>query len=156
MFSKPKTKSDFSEKKKSARGAKPKRYRMNLLIAGLFLVAFCFSMIIFSGRGSQAASAQSSNGISDAAAQQIQALLSEKESRNAAQKKIDSQLIYATKQARGQAVASGVPTLQTRVEVDKANQTVVDIVTSNLKATQTKLAAANISVLNAMGSSIRA
>src|SRR5204862_419462 len=49
--------------------------------------------------------------ISQAAWSQIQALLDEKQSRSAAQQKIDSQLLYATKLHRGERIAAGVQTL---------------------------------------------
>jgi hypothetical protein len=61
------------------------------------------------------------------ALRQIQALEAEKESRTPAQRKIDSQLIYATKMNRGLAIASGVPTLEVNVGADDADRVVVDI-----------------------------
>lgn len=57
-------------------------------------------------------SAQEGGALSPQAAAQIQALLAEKASRTAAQKKIDSQLVYAAKMAAGQAIAQGVATLE--------------------------------------------
>ena len=51
-------------------------------------------------------------GISSNALQQISALIAEKDSRTPAQLKLDSQLLYALKQSRGQAMAAGVPSLQ--------------------------------------------
>src|SRR4029079_13025572 len=57
-------------------------------------------------------------GMSQQARQQIQSLLEEKESRTPAQRKIDSNLLYAIKQSRGQAVAAVVPRLRTGVDVD--------------------------------------
>ena len=65
------------------------------------------------------ASLQTKNGeaqISDSAALQIQALLNEKEARTPAQKKMDSQLVYATKMNRGVAIANGIERLETRVD----------------------------------------
>ena len=52
------------------------------------------------------------NGISSNALQQISALIGEKDTRTPAQLKMDSQLLYALKQSRGQTMAPGVPTLQ--------------------------------------------
>jgi hypothetical protein len=161
MFSNPKTRPDFSEKKKRAQRSKTKRYQLNWIIAGLSLMAFCLSMIMFSGRGSQAAaSAQSSNGISDAVAQQIQALVDEKQSRTPAQQKMDSQLIYALRQNRGIAVANGVQTLRTRVVIDAKSRTVVDISTRDAHLAQ-KIAAKKLQdmgaeIINAVGGNIRA
>src|SRR6185503_9369715 len=51
-------------------------------------------------------------GLSLAVRQQITALLQEKDARTPAQMKLDSQLIYATKMSRGEAIAPGVPTLR--------------------------------------------
>lgn len=50
--------------------------------------------------------------ISESAAQQIRALLDEKESRSPAQQKLDSQILYAIKSSRGEQIATGVPRLQ--------------------------------------------
>ncbi|MDQ2856310.1 MAG: hypothetical protein M3R68_08275 [Acidobacteriota bacterium] len=51
------------------------------------------------------------------AAQQIQSLEDEKESRTPAQQKNDSQLIYAGKMHRGEDVASGIRTLDVDVSL---------------------------------------
>lgn len=64
--------------------------------------------------------------LSDSALAQIQALLAEKESRTPAQKKIDSQLVYALKQNRGESLAASVPALETGLAIDDG-RTVVDI-----------------------------
>ncbi len=60
------------------------------------------------------------------AQKQIQALVAEKMSRTPAQKKIDSQLIYAGKMARGESIAAGVQSLAVNVEAN-GNRVVVDI-----------------------------
>src|SRR5438874_134840 len=72
----------------------------------------------------------SGNKIADNVAQQIQALIAEKESRTPAQRKIDSQLIYAMKMHRGKSVAQGIQTLAVDVGVDEAGLVTVDIVAS--------------------------
>ncbi|MGZ8845236.1 MAG: Calx-beta domain-containing protein [Pyrinomonadaceae bacterium] len=59
--------------------------------------------------------------------QQIQALEDEKESRTPAQKKIDSQLLYAAKMERAQPIASGVSSLQVNVGASEVGRVVVDI-----------------------------
>ena len=66
-------------------------------------------------------------GISPEAARQIAALQQEKESRTLVQRKIDSQLLYKSLMRRGLPVASDVPTLETRVEVDSKGFVAVDI-----------------------------
>ena len=66
-------------------------------------------------------------GISEQAANQIKAFAADKEARTPAQRKIGSNLIYATRMNRGLPVVAGVPTVQTGVVVDAAGATVVDI-----------------------------
>jgi hypothetical protein len=79
--------------------------------------------------GVRVGSAQQTNDrITDEAAQQIQALLAEKQSRTPAQQKIDSQLLYAIKIRRGDSIASAVPNLQTGVDIDDQGKVVVDII----------------------------
>jgi hypothetical protein len=56
---------------------------------------------------------------------QIQTVLGEKESRTAAQKKIDSQLLYALKQKRGE--TEGVPTERIKIELDGKGRALVDV-----------------------------
>jgi hypothetical protein len=55
----------------------------------------------------------------------IQTVLNEKESRTPAQKKIDSQLLYALKQKRG--VTKGVPSERIELELDQKGRVLVDI-----------------------------
>ena len=56
---------------------------------------------------------------------QDQTVLNEKSSRTAAQKKIDSQLLYALKQKRGE--TRGVPTERINIELDQKGRALVDI-----------------------------
>jgi hypothetical protein len=65
--------------------------------------------------------------MSSQAAAQIQALLAEKQSRNTAQQKIDSQLLYTSRMARGLEAAPGVPTLETDIAVNSKGMVEVDI-----------------------------
>ncbi len=67
------------------------------------------------------------DGISDQALQQISALQAEKASRTPAQIKLDSQLVYALKQSRGQPFATGVTNLTLGVTVRPDGQVLVDI-----------------------------
>lgn len=55
--------------------------------------------------------------IAESAIAQINALVADKKSRTAAQKKMDPNLIYASRMAAGRAAAPGVATLETGVEV---------------------------------------
>ena len=72
------------------------------------------------------ASPQSSQ-LSAEVLQQIQKLDAEKESRTPAERKIDSQLIYATKMHRGESIAPGVEKLEVDVGADAEGRVVVDI-----------------------------
>ena len=65
--------------------------------------------------------------LSDSVLEQIQTLVAEKTARTPAQQKIDSQLLYAEKIARGQPVAPGIPQLRSSVKVDPKGNTVLDI-----------------------------
>ncbi|MEP7341021.1 MAG: putative Ig domain-containing protein [Acidobacteriota bacterium] len=76
------------------------------------------------------AAAQGADGsvkLSQGAQRQIKALLDEKASRTPAQRKLDSQLLYAAKMRRGEQIASGVGRLNVKMEVDAEAKTIVDI-----------------------------
>lgn len=115
------------------------------LVVLLSLIALCGGYTVFAARSLQAAGQQkgrapvagtpeSPNRIAPAALAQIEALLAEKKSRTAAQKKISSQLLYAAGMKSKKAVA-GVTTLRTKVEENAAGQTRVDIRTTDTVAT---------------------
>ena len=90
------------------------------------------------------------NGISDNALQQIAALQAEKAARTPAQLKLDSQLVYALKQAHGQPFAPGVTSLRLGVKPAADGRYLVDIdaqVTQNLLDT---IAANGGQVVNAV------
>jgi hypothetical protein len=70
---------------------------------------------------------ESRPAIDQSAWQQIQALLEEKETRTAAQQKIDSQLLYAIKMRRGEKIADYVQSLSIEVGADDAGLVTVDI-----------------------------
>jgi len=65
--------------------------------------------------------------IADSVAQEIQALIAEKESRTPAQRKIDSQLVYAMKMRQGKSIAQGIQTLAVDVGTDEAGMVTIDI-----------------------------
>ena len=72
----------------------------------------------------------------------------EKESRTPAQKKIDSQLLYAIYQMRGQARKKGTPTAEIRLRKDEKGRVLVDVraqVTEKLVSRITKLGGAVVS-----------
>jgi len=84
------------------------------------VAAFCFVMALASMRGWAA-------GVSSNALFQIQSLIEEKTSRSPAQRKLDSQLIHAIRQAQGLPMAPGVTTLRTNVVTDASGRVEVDL-----------------------------
>src|SRR5437588_1823708 len=81
-----------------------------------------------SNRGAQKASPQVD--ISPETLQQIAALEAEKTSRTAVQQKIDSQLLQAVRESRGQQMATGVQLDRANVNADDAGRLEVDISTA--------------------------
>lgn len=75
----------------------------------------------------------------DNAKEEIQSLLDEKAKRTFAQKKMDSQLIYAIKRKRGQPISDKVQALETRVEIKESGLTLVDIKANVTKALLAKI-----------------
>lgn len=101
----------------------------------LTIVSLAAIAVLMSGNGwfsrvsGGRASAQttSASDISPEAQEQIQALVDEKNARTPVQQKIDSQLLYATKMHRGEAIARGVPTLEVNVGADDNGIVTVDL-----------------------------
>ena len=58
---------------------------------------------------------------------QIQALITEKQSRTAAQQKIDSRLLYGTRIATGRAVAAGISTLRITLPMTRDGRAMLDV-----------------------------
>lgn len=87
----------------------------------LFIIsAMVFTVAFFLSRTSNAQTEQQvGRTVSATALQQIQALTVEKESRTPAQKKIDSQLLFAAKMRAGVMIADGVPILMVDVGADE-------------------------------------
>ncbi len=96
--------------------------RLWMLCALLMLAA-----LLAVGAIRTAGAQQSDTAIQASAAQQIRALITEKESRTPAQRKIDSQLLYAMKISRGDQIAAAVPTLQSGITPSADNKVIVDI-----------------------------
>jgi hypothetical protein len=79
---------------------------------------------------------------------QIRALLEEKASRSPAQRKIDSQLIFGQKMARGQPIAPGVQRLSVGLPMTSASSLIVDASASVSRALLQRVRAAGIQVLS--------
>jgi len=97
-------------------------------------------------------------GMSAGAAQQIQALEQEKDSRTPAQQKIDSNVLYTIRMLQGKPAAPGIPYLYTGVDLDENNNIVVDIVAhvTDQLLQQLKAAGAQVLYSNSDLRSIRA
>jgi len=93
------------------------------VLSSLLLPVCIISGLWFSG--SISAQNRKDQLISEEAARQIQAVAEEKRARTPAQKKIDSQLLYALKQKRGE--TRGVPTEPIDIKLDPEGRTLVDI-----------------------------
>src|SRR6476661_4674065 len=85
--------------------------------------------------------------ISPQALAQIDALLAEKEARTAAQRKIDSQLIYQWKMEDGQPLASGIWAVETDLPYADDGHLVVDVRARAGSGLVSRLTAAGIEVL---------
>lgn len=79
------------------------------------------------GRRALGGESSALNGISAEAAKQIEALQQEKRNRTAAQLKVDSRLLYTARMLQDKPVAAGVPVLETDVELDGADNLVVEL-----------------------------
>ncbi len=73
------------------------------------------------------ASGQSVTASSSVPASQMKAIASEKTARTPAQRKLDSALLYLSREAAGQPAVTGVPSLKSRVERQPDGRVVVDI-----------------------------
>lgn len=79
---------------------------------------------------------------------QIEALQREKESRTPAQRKIDSQLLYKAMMSAGRPIASDVPVLETRVEVDQKGYVAVEISANVTKRLLDRLRSMNAEIVS--------
>ena len=82
--------------------------------------------------GAQGKAKPGGDRVSGEAGRQIQDMLDEKESRTPAQRKLDSQLIYALRQKRGE--KRGVPTGRIDLGADAGGRVVVDIIAAPVSA----------------------
>ena len=92
------------------------------VLAGTLAAAGLISGARIGARGQQEI-----NGISPQALAQINALLADKEARTAAERKIDSQLLYAMRMAQGLPAAPGVPTLEVDIPFAADGHAIVDV-----------------------------
>ncbi len=124
------------------------------------LPALAGSVLLAQGAFAQSKAAKKPHidGISDDASAQIATLLADKESRTPAQQKMDSQLIYAAKAKRGDALFSKVPDLKFKVTRDrtqsdiskKDRRVIVDVRTYDQKAASIKVEELGGAVLEAI------
>lgn len=137
--------------------------RPSIGLVAIFLIAACVAVLWASGfvsrdrsvvsaqvvddRDAARAEVSQMKGISPEVARQITALQEEKESRTPAQRKIDSQLLYASRMRRGVPIADDIPTLETRVELDKRGYVTVDISATVTKRVMGRLRSMNAEIL---------
>ena len=128
-------KSRKSKRIADVRRFKTQKYSFNkwlILVLVVLSVGLIFGSgkLLFSGNASKV-KAQSLNSdlknISPEAAQQIAALIKEKESRSPVQQKVDPRLLYRMKMERGEAIAEGVAALRNDLQVDERGLVGVEI-----------------------------
>ena len=90
-------------------------------------VIILFAAVVLTAFSTRRVTAHRQNQISEQLARQIDSLNQEKESRTPTQQKIDSHLLYAMKQSRGEAITSEVRSLQVNVNSDVNGFVLVDI-----------------------------
>lgn len=95
-----------------------------------------------------AAQQQDDGQISQQAAIRIQALIDEKDSRTPAQQKISSQLIYAAKMQKGEAISTLAPTLSVDIETTDEGLVTVDIAAVVDKKLLSKLREMGVKVIS--------
>ncbi|GJL65233.1 MAG: hypothetical protein NPIRA05_02040 [Nitrospirales bacterium] len=106
------------------------------------------TLLLMIGLTLSSANASDRVPITQSALQQIQALAYEKSSRSPVQQKISSRLWYASKMRRGDAIASGVATLRSRVEFRRDNTTLVDIQADISESVLAQIEAAGGTIVN--------
>ncbi len=99
--------------------------------------------------GFSGAAAAQNNKLSPEVQQQIAALMAEKASRTPAQRKLDSNLIYATKMKRGQRIAANVASLEVPFDIS-GNDVEVDISAKSLDAVLKQIVAGGGTVINSV------
>lgn len=108
-------------------------YVRRILAVGVCLLVIALgSALLLRGRrgGAAAQGVAETLRLSTGAQQQIKALLDEKARRSPAQRKLDSQLLYAVKMRRGEDLAPGIRQLSVKVDADADAKTIVDITAS--------------------------
>jgi subtilisin-like proprotein convertase family protein len=120
-----------------------KKLFYSLIVLGTIFAAF-FALSRSSGAQQKESGEQR---ISPEAGKQMGALAREKASRTAAQKKINSQLLYKIKMERGERIADGVDTLETGLTVDDKGYIEVDIVADVTKKLRKKLKAVKAKII---------
>ena len=113
--------------KSSIQRPKPK---LPAMLATKMLLGAALAMLILPSGFMNSGVAAQGESISPAALAQIEALIREKESRVGSHLKIDSQLIYEIKMDRGEAIASGIVSLETDLEIVDSDRIAVDITAS--------------------------
>src|SRR5213594_147869 len=117
----------YSRKQRNLTPKRKSRLIAISLLLALSASAMVASASIFSSQFPTTSAAAQGDDISPEALAQIEALLSEKETRTPMEKKMDSQLIYELKMDRGQAIASGIRVLDTDIPLTDSGKAELDI-----------------------------
>jgi Subtilase family len=123
--------------------------RLVVVLLALCVVALVGGTSLLSGRFGASAAPQD-NGISPEALAQIEALIREKESRSPTERKMDSQLIYELRMDRGEAIANGIRSLETDVQVTDTGKAELDITANVSDALLHQLRAKGVEIVSSV------
>src|SRR5215831_6325936 len=136
-----------------------RRYHLTVFIT-LAVLASVLTFLPWKGSGASAqiqkAPAQEAFRLRETAARQIQALLQEKESRTAAQQRIDCHLLQELKMSRSEPVADGIERLETGIAPDADGLFLVDIKANVSRSLLARISRMGAEIINSFENDIRA
>src|SRR5262249_49153700 len=149
--------------RRSSRGfrmnSKRRRYHLTVFIT-LAVLAGGLALLPWSGSRASAqiqkAPTQEAFRLKDTATRQIQALLQEKESRTAAQQRIDCHLLQELKMSRSEPVAAGIEGLETGIAPDADGLLLVDIKANVSRSLLARIRRMGAEIINSFENDIRA
>jgi hypothetical protein len=147
----------YARKHRPSKSPRRTGSRLAVVLLALCAVALVAGTSLFSVRFGASAAPQDSD-ISPEALAQIDALIREKESRSPTERKMDSQLIYELRMDRGQAIANGIRSLETDVQVTDTGKAELDITANVSDALLDQLRANGVEIVSSVpeDNSIRA
>ena len=140
--------------KSSAQHPTPK---LPAMLATKLLLGAALALLIFPSSFMNFGVAAQGDSMSPAALAQIEALIREKESQQfGSHLKIDSQLIYEIKMDRGEAIANGIASLETDLEIVDSDRIAVDITAAVSPGLLNLLHSSDSEVISSSPTSVRA